>query len=1046
MTMELSNTFSSLLGRSRKRPPSAPWTELAQPVPLVTVKQQPVANSSAIRYVATGISPEAEAILSQLPPPLHIIAFSGFGRSGKSYTASKLRAHLAGNNDHSFQSQPGNIPCTHGIDMIVFKNERGPGHILFLDCEGGANHNQTAIPFVIGLAARLSSRMYVFERGCFTTAGLDTVMQVINMGYATSTDDVDITRSLVLVENMSINQDIPDRRLLEDLLSEEEGDEMTNRVRRLIKSRFDVEFAKLPFNGGGNQILHDEACEAIAEVMVDKLQPFTVGNVAVDGTMVIQLVTELVTQIREGGNRFNMVTATEALVANMASEAANTVWSDFVDRIKKMGNHPSQISGRKHLRTILREMEGAANSCMNELEGFIGKLHPAEPALVAKTTWERNLRNFENDIRAAHTRKAEELAKYTQWGDRVNRLVTEIVSQIVEAIRQFIKFARFSTTLILMSNYYLWKHSVNLITGIAVSIARAPLAPVVITSQLDYFPRSLRLHPPVNRYIATMLFASFNRTLRALAMLRVMPEAVALPALGSGSKDAIVAKTPWTAPDYNNPPASDLDISRGADSGVSEVHGSRDRDIANGYEPEFGDGSDTASDTEKATPAIDIPGVAPSGIDGAVTAGADAVDGLVTMAVPKCSSHDQPEESRATVAIMEAADEGDTDDAYTENAGVIDHENTDSEDDNDDDGSTVDLEFDDADVFSPLSTTAPIHLPPRNPRKPFLYIPNEVLGRILLFARRCDLPNCALVSPLWRDEALRLIWRDVPVVVHGLSSPTKGQRPLTILQPGVSFTSPSKNRAPLARQALTPRSPFALSSSAGSDGTLFEMSASPTSNRGPVSPYAKYIRSLKVEVIFPSPDDRLACVKLARRLSALEDAVKGMAGVRDVTLDLELVPGDRAFGEDEEEDRDDADTADDDVGGMAVVGRRASSSFAGAWAGRKIWDNDDDELEAAYDSDGEELRGRHLSRSTRAAGPWRLVRRQFMRVMVAIAGMRSLKTVGVDVDFAGPVFAEEEDDGFDVEGEHAKEEAFWMENLFGGKVVEMMNGRMHRSV
>ena len=52
---------------------------------------------------------------------------------------------------------------------------------MFLDCEGGQNHNQTALPFVIGLAARLAARMYVFERGCFTTAGLDTVMQVINM-------------------------------------------------------------------------------------------------------------------------------------------------------------------------------------------------------------------------------------------------------------------------------------------------------------------------------------------------------------------------------------------------------------------------------------------------------------------------------------------------------------------------------------------------------------------------------------------------------------------------------------------------------------------------------------------------------------------------------------------------------------------------------------------------------------------------------------------------------------------------------------------------
>jgi hypothetical protein len=65
--------------------------------------------------------------------------------------------------------------------MMVFPHPNRDGHIIFLDCEGGGNHNQSALPFVIGLAARLSSMLYVFERGCFTTNGLDTVMQIINM-------------------------------------------------------------------------------------------------------------------------------------------------------------------------------------------------------------------------------------------------------------------------------------------------------------------------------------------------------------------------------------------------------------------------------------------------------------------------------------------------------------------------------------------------------------------------------------------------------------------------------------------------------------------------------------------------------------------------------------------------------------------------------------------------------------------------------------------------------------------------------------------------
>jgi hypothetical protein len=134
-------TFSSLLNRVRSRPPPIPWEEIAQPLPLISFtaqQQHPGSNgnpgSGSVRYIATGISPEAEALLSQLPVPLYIVAFAGFGRSGKSFTATQVRSVLTGNSDHSFASAPGNVPCTHGIDMMVFKHPE-EGHVVFLDCE-----------------------------------------------------------------------------------------------------------------------------------------------------------------------------------------------------------------------------------------------------------------------------------------------------------------------------------------------------------------------------------------------------------------------------------------------------------------------------------------------------------------------------------------------------------------------------------------------------------------------------------------------------------------------------------------------------------------------------------------------------------------------------------------------------------------------------------------------------------------------------------------------------------------------------------------------
>jgi hypothetical protein len=162
-----------------------------------------------------------------------------------------------------------------------------------------------------------------------------------------------------------------------------------------------------------------------------------------------------------------MVTATEALVSNMASEAANTVWIEFVEKVRKQGNHPVQVTGRKHLKTIMRQVEGCASESLSELEGFISRLEPAEAAAIGKQVWDRNYNNFEADIRAAYKLKTDELAKYSQWTDRVNRWVRDLVIYTIAAIRQFIRFARFSAALILMSNYYVWKNGFQLFTSMA---------------------------------------------------------------------------------------------------------------------------------------------------------------------------------------------------------------------------------------------------------------------------------------------------------------------------------------------------------------------------------------------------------------------------------------------------------------------------------------------------------------------------------------------------------------------------------------------------
>jgi len=463
---------------------SIPWTEMVQPVPLATVEGI-IQDNGSIRYICTGITKEATAILSQLPAPLHIVAFTGFGRTGKSHTASMMRQYFGKDEElvegepASFTSSPGNTPCTHGIDLMVFPHPdpaKG-GNIVFLDCEGGGNHNQSALPFVIGLAARLSSMLYVFERGCFTTNGLDTVMQIINMGGATSKSkgSPDITRHLVLCENMSMNATIPSNQLKADLLSEYSGgDDATNKIRSLVKQKFDVEFFKIPYYIPGNSAqntLYSESIKQLAISMSETVQPFNIaGDIQADGASLLTLAHSLLSQVKTGGNRYNVVSATEALVANMASEAAHTQWIDFIHKTRRAHLHPTQVTGRKHLRTITREVEGISNMCLVELECFIGKLYPREPAEVGILIWEQNLRDFMGEVREAHERKASNIARYTVWTARLNSLVTDIIQQVIGAIGQFAKFARFSTSLILMSNYYLWKRSLSVLWDLSGSL------------------------------------------------------------------------------------------------------------------------------------------------------------------------------------------------------------------------------------------------------------------------------------------------------------------------------------------------------------------------------------------------------------------------------------------------------------------------------------------------------------------------------------------------------------------------------------------------
>lgn len=104
----------------------------------------------------------------------------------------------------------------------------------------------------------------------------------------------------------------------------------------MFHDRFDAEFVKIPFHVDGNVYAHldaqyADAIKQTAHNLADTCQPFTIGDIpagimlyaykGVDGASVLRLASSLVTQIQTGGSRYNLVSATEALVTSMARYA-----------------------------------------------------------------------------------------------------------------------------------------------------------------------------------------------------------------------------------------------------------------------------------------------------------------------------------------------------------------------------------------------------------------------------------------------------------------------------------------------------------------------------------------------------------------------------------------------------------------------------------------------------------------------------------------------------------------------------------------------------
>ncbi|KAJ3099124.1 hypothetical protein HDU97_003457 [Phlyctochytrium planicorne] len=222
---------------------------------------------------------------------------------------------------------------------------------------------------------------------------------------------------------------------------------------------------------------------------------------------------------------------------------------------------------------------------------------------------------------------------------------------------------------------------------------------------------------------------------------------------------------------------------------------------------------------------------------------------------------------------------------------------------------------------------------------------------------------CALVSKDWAGEALRLVWREFPILLHGLCASTKCDRPLSALSPlSPSSMSPptpcsistlinyngnnqnhhnnnhnhNNNNHPLSLSLedsphLSSRHSLFPSSYASNMSACTAYSATNKPTASSYLRYASHLRSLDVEILFPSVEDRSGCMRLADRIMRLRDAVAGDgaegSAVRKVRVSLNWVPKDVVMDDEDVQEEEEDDEFGDEIVGAALGWKQASPAI-----------------------------------------------------------------------------------------------------------------------
>lgn len=248
------------------------------------------------------VDPAGIELLKAIPAPIHVVAFTGTGRCGKSTTCSAL-ARRPGEPFAQSRFQPGHTekPVTEGAQIAAMPHPSGNGSVLIIDAEGSDNpltvqmsHYRMLSTFIFTVASQV-----VYCENCAKESTLgDIATTLIAREKIRQAGQEQLLKPdlclLVIAPKFELGEGY-----LDSLLAEHPGQDSRNAVRKSIRTVFSSH--RLQSLPGSSHPNYMTAIEKLRSDLLDHVTPFENGGITLSGSQVADIVERLCLHINTHG-------------------------------------------------------------------------------------------------------------------------------------------------------------------------------------------------------------------------------------------------------------------------------------------------------------------------------------------------------------------------------------------------------------------------------------------------------------------------------------------------------------------------------------------------------------------------------------------------------------------------------------------------------------------------------------------------------------------------------------------------------------------------